>query len=288
MTAVPESSEAAAGDRRSPAPTRRWVIHETAPTSWWPDVLLILGFLALSSLLLWPSPFVEVDVAIRDFVDSHRPTWAYWIARVFNLLGQGLPLAIVAAVLIGWRCRLHRTIRPALMYGVTYAFVGLVILPKIFLDRVAPHWPDAPPYVDAAGAVLFSDILDRQSYPSGHAVNTVVWYFLIVIALGDRLTRTTRALLIYLPPSLVFLSQTYLGFHWVTDTPAGLFLGILIVRIIARVPWATMPLGFLSRLDPGPQTTPAVEAAAEPDAETSADSTDDSTAAPDVEPPEKS
>lgn len=252
VTAAPDHAHTDDG-RARPDPVGRWEFHAAAPARWWPDALLVLGFVVLTAVLLWPSPVITVDILVRDVVDANRPEWAYWVSRGFNLVGQGFPLAVVSAVLVAWRCRLHRTIRPLLMYGVIYAFVGLVILPKIFFDRVAPHWPDAPPYVDAAGAVLFSGIPDRQSYPSGHAVNTIVWYFVIVLMLGDRISRRTRAILLYAPPAIIFLSQTYLGFHWVSDTPAGIFLGLLIIRVVSRVDWATMPLGFLGRFDSPPR-----------------------------------
>ncbi len=45
-----------------------------------------------------------------------------------------------------------------------------------------------------------------------------------------------------LPPVIVFCTTTYLSFHWITDSFAGLFLGLVLTRIMARVPWDTVPL----------------------------------------------
>jgi membrane-associated phospholipid phosphatase len=41
---------------------------------------------------------------------------------------------------------------------------------------------------------------------------------------------------------LVAVVTTYLGFHWITDTVAGLIAGVLLYRLLRRVPWDDVPL----------------------------------------------
>jgi membrane-associated phospholipid phosphatase len=73
-------------------------------------------------------------------------------------------------------------------------------------------------------------------------VNTVVWYGVLALLLAPWLSTRLRRLLRVLPPVLVFASTVYLGFHWITDSVAGLLLGIVLDRLLARVPWDDIPL----------------------------------------------
>ncbi|MBQ1068992.1 phosphatase PAP2 family protein, partial [Micromonospora sp. D75] len=44
------------------------------------------------------------------------------------------------------------------------------------------------------------------------------------------------------PPAVVFCTTVYLGWHWLTDSIAGLLLGLLLDRLLRRVPWDDLPL----------------------------------------------
>jgi membrane-associated phospholipid phosphatase len=226
------------------------------PASWWPDVLMLLGVVALSSLLLWPSPLVHLDIWVRDWSLAHQPVWAFHVADTARYVGQGTPLAMIAlglALITAWR---YRTVRPILVHLALWFGSSLVIKAgKEWMERVAPRFPDntlPPPYVDANGAVLFTQLEPSASYPSGHAANTAIWFAFVVFLLGMHLTHRQRMVLFVAPPIILLISQTYLVYHWLTDTPAGYLLGMLAIRLVERVPWGTVPLGPLNRFDPGP------------------------------------
>jgi hypothetical protein len=78
-----------------------------------------------------------------------------------------------------------------------------------------------------------------MSYPSGHVANALVWYGVIALLLGALVTVPPRVHLAIrlVPPVIVFCTTTYLSFHWLTDSIAGLFLGLILTRLMARVPW---------------------------------------------------
>jgi membrane-associated phospholipid phosphatase len=234
--------------RRSARP---WsAFNPGVPTSWWPDVLLLSAFAALSSLLLWPSPLVSLDVSLRDAFLPHQPGWAHGIAHAFTFFGQGTPLAFVVLCLAAWSAHRYRSVRPLLLYTASYLTLGFVLGLKGWLGRVAPRYPDQTATVDANGATLFSGGDPATSYPSGHAANAVVWYALAVLLIGGALSARLRALLLFMPPLLLVAGQSYLGFHWLSDAPAGFILGIVIVRVIKRIRWATLPLGPLRCFEP--------------------------------------
>jgi membrane-associated phospholipid phosphatase len=219
------------------------------PAGWWFDGLLLASFLALTAALAG-GLLLDVDVAVRDWVDAHRPTPAYWVARSLNYLGQGglvlLPLTGTLAVAVGLRAR---SIRPLLLVVAAFLVTVLTIGPiKLLIYRGYPHNEQLP-----APEELFSDPVAGHAYPSGHVANAVVWYGVLAVLLSALLRRTgrrdvspaTHRLIRFGPPVVLFCTTTYLGFHWLTDSVAGLLLGLLLDRLLARVPWDEVPLPAL-------------------------------------------
>ena len=88
-----------------------------------------------------------------------------------------------------------------------------------------------------------------QSYPSGHVANAIVWYGVIALLLprccatfGRTVPPALVTVIRVVPPVVVFSTTTYLGWHWLTDSVAGLLLGLLLDRLLHRVPWDDVPL----------------------------------------------
>ena len=253
---------------------------------------MVLGFVAVTALLAWP-PVRDLDLAVRDLADAHRPPSADTIAQLFNRLGSGGILSGVALVLAVLLAAWRRSAWPLAPVVAAFVLTGVVIQPlKLYLHRAAPH----SPLPDDVEVRLFSQP-EGLSYPSGHAVNTIVWYGVLCLLLttwaraasdlpqprvdlgvvrviGDQTTRTTprsterevaargvagmavawgvaaqavaewftpgsvgRRWLRIVPVVVVGFTTTYLGYHWLTDMFAGLFLGVLIDRLLARTPW---------------------------------------------------
>jgi membrane-associated phospholipid phosphatase len=218
------------------------------PRGWWADLALLAAFAALTAALA-SGHLLALDVRVAGWVDGHRPPPLYRAARALNYLGQGglvlTPVSVVLAALVAWR---RRSVRPALVVVAAFLLTSVTIGPlKIWLDRAAPHFagPDR--------AVLFNPHASggaALSYPSGHVANALVWYGVIALLVSALLRATNRpppgpraaAALRVLPPLAVFCSTTYLGFHWLSDSVAGLLLGLVLTRLLARVRWDAVPL----------------------------------------------
>lgn len=189
-------------------------------------------FLAITASL-WLRPVRELDVALRDLADAHRPYGAEVVAQSVNRLGQGGLLASVCAVLavvVGVRIRSWWPLAPVV---TAFVVTGAAIQPlKLIADRAAPH---APLPEDAAVRLFGS--AGGVSYPSGHAVNAVVWFAVACLLLAPWLSEPARAWLRFAPPVLVTVAGTYLGYHWLTDLLAGLALGVPLARVVLRIPW---------------------------------------------------
>ncbi|WP_329105006.1 phosphatase PAP2 family protein [Micromonospora sp. NBC_01699] len=231
-------------------------LRRVYPGGWWFDVLLLIG-LAGITLALANGHLYGVDQSVREWSDNHRPDVAYWVARVFNFLGQGgallTPVAAILAIATGLR---SRSIRPLLVVAAAFVATYVTVGPfKIWTDRAAPS-SELPP---TESVKIFNSHLPvdeySMSYPSGHVANAIVWYSVISLLLVALLRALGRpdppaglALAIRIvPTAIVFCTTTYLSFHWITDSVAGLLLGLFIDRLITRVPWDDVPLPGLPR-----------------------------------------
>jgi membrane-associated phospholipid phosphatase len=216
------------------------------PAGWLFDVALVGGFVALTAALAY-GYLLGVDLAVREWTDGHRPAAAYWIARVLNYLGQGgwllMPVAAALAAAVGFRAR---SVRPLLLVAAAFVLTYLTIGPlKLWTDRAAPS-STLPP---DESVPVFNALPPGEyalSYPSGHVVNAIVWYGVIAVLLAaltagrldPRLVRLVRLV----PPAIVLATTTYLNFHWLTDGLSAILLGLLLDRLLTRVPWDQLPL----------------------------------------------
>jgi membrane-associated phospholipid phosphatase len=210
-----------------------------------------VAFAALTVTLI-RGHLLTLDQNVADWMDHHRPTPLYWIARVFNYLGQGgqvlMPLSIILAVAVAWR---RRSVRPLLVFAVTFVVLYLTVGPlKIWSDRAAPR------FTSANRTELFNELASgdkAMSYPSGHVANALVWYGVIALLTGALLRSLDRPgpspaanrVIRVLPPAIVFCTTTYLSWHWISDSVAGLLLGLVLARLLARIPWDAIPLPSL-------------------------------------------
>ncbi|HKS99126.1 MAG TPA: phosphatase PAP2 family protein [Rugosimonospora sp.] len=228
-------------------------LRPVRPAGWWPDALLVAGFVALT-LAVAAGAFLGWDVSVYRWCDGHLPRPLYWVARAGFLLGQSWLVtwpALVVSLVVAWR---RRSVRPVLPVAVAFVltFVTLTAL-KAWTDRAAPHATLAHPERFGSGGV---------SYPSGHLTNAIVWYGVLALLLAPWLPAGWRLLVRVGPPAVLCVTSVYLGFHWVTDTVAGLLLGLLLDRVLRRIPWDEVPLG--RRLHGTGWDRPAVEQPLEP------------------------
>jgi membrane-associated phospholipid phosphatase len=214
---------------------------------WWVDLVLLAAFAGLS-IALANGHLLTLDQRVADWSLAHHPGLVYWPARVLNYFGQGgQVLTPVALILTGVLARRTRSVRSFFPFAAAYILTYLTIGPaKIYFDRAAPRFdgPDKTvmfnPYASGPAAM---------SYPSGHLGNSLVWYaviaLLITALLGRPLTRAQTWAIRVLPVVIVFCTTVYTGFHWLTDSIAGLLLGVVLARILERIPWDTIRLPHL-------------------------------------------
>ncbi|MFC7534926.1 phosphatase PAP2 family protein [Actinoplanes sp. GCM10030250] len=222
-------------------------LASTRTRSWWPDLVALAGFAGLS-VALARGHLLGFDQRVADWAFANQPDGVYWTARVLNYLGQGgqvlMPVALILTGLLLYRTRSVRAVLPfAAAFVLTYLTIGPA---KIFFDRAAPT------FVGPEKTVMFNPHAAGKyamSYPSGHMGNVLVWYavlaILIVALLHRQLTRWEWFALRVAPVAIVFVTTVYLGYHWMTDSVAGVLLGLVLARLLSRVPWDRVPLPHL-------------------------------------------
>ena len=114
--------------------------------------------------------------------------------------------------------------RFALTFGITYGIsVAFNYLLKFLVGRQRPYVVD-PNIINKMSAV-------GQSFPSGHTLSATIMSCFLVFWIIDKVkNKWLRAIfiaLICIFLLLVIFSRIYLGQHYLTDTVAGLILGII-------------------------------------------------------------
>jgi undecaprenyl-diphosphatase len=131
-------------------------------------------------------------------------------------------LFVVAVLLLLWRH--HR--REALFLAV--AIGGSVVLDealKLIFHRPRPQlpWAQVPP---------------EYSFPSGHSMNSLVFYLALAIIVGTLWSRRAGLIAATLAVGLAVLigtSRIYLGYHYFTDVVGGLLAGLAWLLIVSWV-----------------------------------------------------
>lgn len=225
MTTAPLTTDAAAEPSRSLRDT--WPIHrhQALVLTGFGAVLTLL-YIAVGKLIVGPwddSPLVHLDERVaRWMVEQRTPTWndltvvGSWLAETVTKVAV---TAIVALVLLKmWK----RWFEPMVLV------VPLVMEATVFIistNIVGRHRPDV---ARLEGSPVGS------SFPSGHAAAAAVYVSIAVIVFWHTRNVWARAAIVIvtaLVPVIVSLSRMYRGMHYLSDTVAGVILGLLCVLV---------------------------------------------------------
>jgi len=206
---------------------------------------LLLGYLALATLLialglalnalLGATPgFAAWDEGINDWLAAHRTTTLEHASWIGSTLAGGVVIpAVIGLFLLVFLPQRHWRLAAFVLFVVavesaTYRVTTLVV----HRDRPTVHRLESLP-ADA-------------SFPSGHTAASLALYGGLALLLASwartRATWLLAALVVLLVPAFVAWSRMYRGMHHLTDSLAGVLVGIgaLCVTVFAaRVAGAT-------------------------------------------------
>jgi hypothetical protein len=206
----------------------------------WAPEFWLLVMAATTTVLLVDGTLLDLDWAVHDWVAAHQWPPLHLLARSLNFAGSANVLAAVAVLLAAptvWRLRSPAAAalvtRPiVLAFLLSYALVGPI---KLWTDRAAPTYPSWN------AAELFTHA-DGWSFPSGHVVNAIIWYRVLLFLLDTALRAhgrpplgaRPRRVLRLAPPTAVCCTVTYLNYHWLTDSVVAVLLGLFLQRLLNR------------------------------------------------------
>jgi undecaprenyl-diphosphatase len=184
-------------------------------------VTALAVFAALTAAVT-SAPSLAFDSRAFETAGDLRAPWLDTAARIVTTLGL---IVIVGAAVFLAAVLLYRRRHPlraaALVLGAAVAWASVWIT-KWAVDRPRPPGP----LVHTSG----------QSYPSGHAANSIGWLAL-AIALGvlipNRVARTAGVAAGALVVVLVGLSRIYLRAHYASDVLGGEALAVAMYALTA-------------------------------------------------------
>lgn len=175
-----------------------------------------------------------VDRAIYEaFYAGHRPMLAA-LAHALTAIGE--PTVLIAASILCalWLWHAGRGRLGLSLLLVALIGRGLSEIQKLLVNRPRPSLE--------AHLVL----VKTQSFPSGHATSSMVFYLALAIALvGHNRWRRTAISAAVVLSLLIGTSRVMLGVHWPSDVVGGWAFGALWVLLALR------PTEHLLRADPG-------------------------------------
>ena len=185
-----------------------------------------LAGLWLAMLLLGAG---EGDRAILLAFYAGDEPWLALAALGFTYLGNWPTVVVVT--LIGAVWLLYRGKRRSALVLLVASFSGrlLVILEKAYFARLRPEED------------LRLAEVHYQSFPSGHAANSMIVYLSIaLLAFDDPEHRRWAVAVALLLSFLIGVSRPMLGVHWPSDVVAGWSFGLF---------WTLLVLGLGARLE---------------------------------------
>lgn len=202
---------------------------------WWQEASLAALFvlITIGAMKGWTA---DVDLAVRSFFKDHQNIIIYALTWVLNRFGQGFIVCWVLgfglSALLWWRRRDWKVFLPwAVAFALTYVTLGPL---KIWSKRTSPN-SDLPDAVE-----FFNPHADwTMAFPSGHVVNSIVWWGVIVIIAARLwpLPAWFKPWMRFIPAGIVVFTTSYMGHHWLTDGLAAVALGLLLDRFIHRFRW---------------------------------------------------
>lgn len=201
-------------------------------------LLLVAGMVALgfglTKVLLQIDGVSNWDESVSDWLARHRTPNLEHLSWVGSTLAGGLVIPCVIAFFLAVFLALHRWRLAAFVLFAVAIESGGYRAASLIVPRERPTVPrlESLP-VDA-------------SYPSGHTAASIALYGGLLLVLISRVRNTTLTILAWVfilaLPLFVGWARMYRGMHHLTDTVAGVLLGIgalVAVVFAARAAGAT-------------------------------------------------
>jgi undecaprenyl-diphosphatase len=193
--------------------------------------------LALSALLLWGFAWLTDEVlagdtlsfdhSILNWVNTHRNEWLDASAIELTALGSMVVLAVIGLGLSVVMWHLERRRHVAMIW---FAVIGSMVLNQALKTIFARSRPEVFEHLVKVGSL---------SFPSGHAMNSTVFYTVVAFAIGHVVGPGAARISTYAFGAILVFSvgftRVYLGVHYPSDVLAGFAAGFAWAMICAAL-----------------------------------------------------
>ena len=193
-----------------------------------PQAMITVGLIVafIDMLALGTSASKPLDTGVVRTVAAFRFGPMVLLSKIFTFLGSTTMtvLWVALAALAFWLTK----------HKVQAAFIVCSIVGSGIITWILKHIVNRPrPDITYQGG----NVEDPYSFPSGHTLNSTVFYgTLALIALYATITTAQKILITVLctvMPLMVGFSRIYLAQHWVTDVLGGLAVGLAWLGCVA-------------------------------------------------------
>ncbi len=196
--------------------------------------LVVLGLLAES---IREKELNALDTLATPFLHGLASPALDQLMNAATFVGSNLVIPPLFAVAVAWLAVLRRPREGLFLAIATGGSLVLNEMMKLFFQRPRPH-------------LAWAQVLPDYSFPSGHTMNSLVFYVALAIVLWSLRGRRTG--LISLAAAIVLtvvigVSRIYLGYHYLTDVAGGLLAGTAWLLIVAGT-FRTGPFSRLGRM----------------------------------------
>lgn len=188
---------------------------------------VVLFFIVSWFITILSGELPQIDKWMQNYAAVYTDTSVYTVFRWITELGSKhfvQPFTIVMTIIIWW---IFRDWLPAIIFG--FGVLGSHLLNNLIKNFVARERPSISALLNAEGF----------SYPSGHAMVSIVCYGLLAFFLSKKLKSTTTIFIFQCCTALVVfligLSRPILNVHYLTDVATGFFLGFLVFLALIYV-----------------------------------------------------
>jgi membrane protein DedA with SNARE-associated domain/membrane-associated phospholipid phosphatase len=192
-------------------------------------LICVGGLLMLADIvtgLVIQRAFSNLDLSVQNLLSDLRSAPADDLMVPITMLGDGIVIYMVAAVIIAWLAW-YRAWRAAIATLVTIALARLsVVTLKALIERPRP--------LTEAGFNPY----DSFSFPSGHTVMAATLLGVIAILASHAMGRWSKALVAAVAAMIavaIGFSRLYLGVHWTSDVIGGFVIALILVTAFGIV-----------------------------------------------------
>lgn len=184
--------------------------------------LALLGFLVLMILTMCDYSF-KID-RFNDVVANNRNSFWTGFFKIFTHLGSFYTLAVLAllGVILIWFVKKDK--KTSIFYAICF---GTVCIANFVIKQIVRRIrPEHLMIIEETGF----------SFPSGHAMMTFAFFFLLAhfvwFTIKNKTLRISLVVLFAFVIEAIGFSRIYLGVHYLTDILAGWLITYVIISII--------------------------------------------------------